>query len=309
MTRTFDPSIVVCICTYRRDSLVDALRSLDGTRAGLPVSLLVIDNDDTPTARSMTEGVAATSNLPVSYVHCPGANISIARNAALEHARARYLAFLDDDEVAGPDWVAQLERRMTESGAAVVLGPVQAVYEDEGPSWMAQADVHSTAPVFVGGDIRTGYSCNVLIDRQHAGFDGLRFRVDLGRSGGEDTAFFTEAFERGARIAFAPEAVVFEPVPAARARFAWLAKRRYRMGQTHGRLLLRDASPLARMHSAALSVAKLAYCAVAALLTVFQPVKRNRAILRGCLHAGTFSAHLGQRPLELYGQSKKGVTP
>ena len=301
-------AIEICICTFQRPGLIETLRSLDGSKADIPVSILVIDNDETTSAKSVVDDFAAISDLPVSYVHCPGANISIARNGALAHARARFLAFLDDDETANPDWVAQLRDVMLDTSAAVVLGPVQALYDADAPGWMQRADVHATLPVFVDGKIKTGYSCNALIDRAHAAFDGLDFDVALGRTGGEDTAFFTSVFERGGQIAFASDAVVQEKVPAMRARFTWLAKRRYRMGQTHGRLLLRQRTSGSYVKGAGLAFAKTIFCAGAALTSVFHPVRRNKALLRGCLHAGTLSAHLGLRNLELYGNNES-VTP
>lgn len=308
MNRIWDLSIEVCICTYRRASLIDTLRSLDGSKADLPVSVLVIDNDATASARMVAKGFAATSDLPVRYVHCPGANISVARNAALEHSHARYLAFLDDDETAAPNWVSSLKRTMSETDAVVVLGPVRAVYSDHDPVWMQTADPHSTTPVFVKGEIKTGYSCNVLIDRLSAVFDGLEFPLELGRTGGEDTAFFTEAFQRGGKIAFASDAIVYEAVPPERACFGWLAKRRYRMGQTHGRLLL-GAGSWPAVRSASVALGKVVICASVALFTCIDPVKRNKAVLRGCLHAGTLSAHLGLSTLELYGKNNKGAMP
>ena len=81
------------------------------------------------------------------------------------------------------------------------------------------------------------------------------------------------------------------------------------MGQTHGRLLLRDATRQAALGNTTLALAKTVYCVAAASLSALDPAKRNTALLRGCLHAGTFSAHLGLRTLELYGQNKKGVMP
>ena len=301
-------AIEICICTFRRPSLIETLQSLEGSKADVPVSILVVDNDDTASAKSLVDGFAASSDLAVSYVHCPGANISVARNGALAHARARFLAFLDDDETASRDWVGQLHREMCDSKAAAVLGPVQAIYDLNAPGWMQSAKVHATEPVFVEGQIKTGYSCNVLIDRGHNAFEGLDFDIALGRTGGEDTAFFTEAFERGGRIVFAPDAVVQEKVPAQRARFMWLAKRRYRMGQTHGRILLRGQKGATHLRGAVLAFAKLGFCAGASAFCVFHPVRRNLAVLRGCLHAGTLSAHLGLRRLELYG-TNEGVTP
>ena len=56
------------------------------------------------------------------------ANISIARNACLEHSRGELLVFIDDDETATPEWLASLVAKMDESGADVVLGPVKAIY-------------------------------------------------------------------------------------------------------------------------------------------------------------------------------------
>ena len=301
-------AIEICICTFQRPVLIETLRSLEGSRADIPLSILVVDNDETASAKSLVDDFAATSVLPVSYVHCPGANISVARNGVLAHARARFLAFLDDDEIAGPDWIGRLWRVASDTKAAVVLGPVDAIYDDNAPDWMMRANLHATAPVFVGDQIKTGYSCNALIDRGHTAFDGLIFDVALGRTGGEDTAFFTEVFERGGQIAFAPDAVVQERVPEQRARFAWLAKRRFRMGQTHGRLLLRRRTATTHLKGAALAFAKAGACAGMALVWVFHPAKRNTAILRGCLHAGTLGAHLGLRSLELYGNNES-VTP
>lgn len=46
-------------------------------------------------------------------------------------------------------------------------------------------------------------------------------------------------------IVFAEDAVLSEPVPENRASFMWLAKRRFRSGQTHGRVLAEKSPVLA----------------------------------------------------------------
>lgn len=301
--------IEVAVCTCGRSALSEALASLDRQEvpAWLGLSVLVIDNDETPSAEGAVRAFAETSDVPVRYVHCPAFNISVARNGALDHARARLLAFMDDDETAEPGWIAALASAQAESGADVVLGPVRAVYGPGAPGWMRRLDMHSTRPVEVQGTIRTGYSCNVLMDLESPAFRGLRFDPALGRSGGEDTSFFTRAYRRGARLVAAEQAVVTEKVGPERARFAWLARRRFRSGQTHGRLLAETATGLPRVAALGLAGLKLAYCAGGAILAAPDTARRNAALLRGCLHAGTATGLIGIRPITLYGAATSGA--
>ncbi|MEO9827251.1 MAG: glycosyltransferase [Paracoccaceae bacterium] len=302
MTKRWTNSVEICVCTHRRKSLLEALNSLneDTISADLPVSILVIDNDDAPTAQRTTNEFAQTSELPVRYLHYPGSNISIARNAALVNSHARFLAFLDDDETAGPNWLFELIEKISETSASVVIGPVKSLYDSNAAQWIRTLDTHSTYPVFVDGVIQTGYSCNVIVDRQSAALEGLEFDLSLGRSGGEDTAFFANAFSRGALIEYAPNAVVYEKVLAERAQFSWLAKRRFRMGQTHGKIIRKSTGTIQQIRSFLTAMSKVAYCATIAIIAAFLPAKRNQACLRGALHAGTASAFLGVRHIELY---------
>ncbi|WP_439617198.1 glycosyltransferase [Shinella sp.] len=292
--------IDIAVCTFRREALSETLASLARLTVpqGVQLRVIVADNDVEPSAR---ERVAAV-RLPmdIAYVHCPAGNISIARNACLDHADADFIAFVDDDETVEPQWLDRLLAE-AEKGADVVLGPVRAVYGADAPSWMRRGDFHSTLPVWVGGEIRTGYTCNVLMRLAAPSLAGRRFDLALGRSGGEDTAFFDAVHAAGGRIAFAEEAWVQEPVPASRARFAWLAQRRLRMGQTHGRLLAERHEGFARLTAAALAAAKCATCFAGAAALLLLPVRRNRFVLRGLLHAGAVGGLFGARAIEPYG--------
>jgi succinoglycan biosynthesis protein ExoM len=309
MSIATDITVEVCICTYRRATLSDAVRSVlaQNLPGGVRLSVLVIDNDATPSAERAVAALAAEAPVPVRYAHRPAGNISIARNGALDLCGARYLAFLDDDEIAEPGWIAALLAVARQSGAEVILGPVRAVYSAGAPGWMRDLDLHSTRPVEVGGTIRTGYTCNVLLDRESPAVAGLRFDLSLGRSGGEDTAFFAEVFARGGRIVHAEGAIVTEAVPAERARFGWLARRRFRMGQTHGRILGARTGLAGRARGGVIAGAKVAFCAGAALAGIASPARRNAAVLRGCLHAGTISGLAGAAPIELYGPVPRGA--
>lgn len=298
------PRVDIAVCTFRREALSDTLASLaqlivpDGVR----LRIIVADNDAEPSARERVDAARTAMPVELLYVHCPAGNISIARNACLDAADADFLAFVDDDETVEPLWLDRLLAKAATSSADVVLGPVQALYGPEAPGWMRHGDFHSTRPVWVKGEIRTGYTCNVLIRLAAPSIADRRFDLALGRSGGEDTAFFDQVFAAGGRIAFAKDAWAREPVPAARARFSWLAQRRLRMGQTHGRILAERHEGAARWSAAVLAAAKCATCFAGALAFALLPVRRNRFVLRGLLHAGAIAGLLGARAIEPYGK-------
>jgi succinoglycan biosynthesis protein ExoM len=295
--------IDIGICTYQRPGLEETLVSLFSldVPAATELRLIVADNDAVPSARDLVERLRDRSPFPIAYVHCPKSNISIARNACLAASDADYLAFIDDDETAGRSWIAELLARAKDSGADAVLGPVRAIYDGKSASWMQSGDFHSTMPVWVGNTIKTGYTCNVLLDMRSPHVTGRTFALSLGQSGGEDTHFFTQLTEAGGRIEFAPDAVVTEPVPAKRASFAWLAKRRFRSGQTHGRILAAKTSGLGRVKQTAVAGLKLGYCVAVGAVSAPFPVRRNRYALRAALHAGVVLGTLGMREIRQYG--------
>jgi succinoglycan biosynthesis protein ExoM len=294
-------SVDICICTFRRPFLAETLRSVAALEiAGVDVRVIIADNDTVPSARPLVDAAREGFAWPITYVHAPSANICIARNACLDAATADYVAFIDDDETVSPQWLSQLLAVAGQSNAEAVLGPVRAVYDPRTPSWMAEGDFHSTLPVVVDGAIRTGYTCNVLIRRSEP-FASLRFDLSLGKSGGEDTDYFYRLTGLGGTIAQAPEALVYEPVPADRAAMAWLVRRRLRMGQTHGKLI-----PGARLPAAAIAMAKAGVCVAMTGMTAFSPIRRRKNLLRAVLHMGVVGGIMGIRPAVHYGN---GASP
>lgn len=295
--------IDICICTFRRPHIAETLRSLKALEL-LPdwqLRVIVADNDETPSAEALVSTTAQECGLDVTYIHAPARNISIARNACLDAATAPLIAFMDDDELATPGWLKALVTEAQHSKAEIVLGPVKAIYTPDMPQWMQQGDFHATLPVWVNGKIITGYTCNVLLSRE--ALAGLRFRPELGRSGGEDTAFFATLSKAGKRISFAKDALITEAVTPERASFGWLLRRRFRSGQTHGLLLLEGMNRSLKARSAAIAkaAAKAVFCYGMALTNALRPVRLHFWMLRGAVHAGVISRLLGKRELEQYG--------
>jgi succinoglycan biosynthesis protein ExoM len=294
-----ETTVDICVCTFQRTFLTKTLKSIANVKAvGLSVRVIVVDNDFVASAAPLVKQIAGGFPFPIAYVHAPAGNISIARNACLDEATAEFVAFVDDDETVTQDWLDHLMRTAVANNAGVVLGPVQAEYDESAPTWMRRGDFHSTAPVIIDGDIVTGYTCNVLI-RWSGAVKGQRFHLALGRSGGEDTDFFYRLHDLGVRFVEAPRAIVQEPVPASRATLAWLIRRRFRSGQTYGARLLAERRPMPG--AVALAGAKIGYCLVATATTALSPVRWRRNLLRAVLHAGTVAGLLRSPQPEFYG--------
>ncbi|MEL6744901.1 MAG: glycosyltransferase family 2 protein, partial [Pseudomonadota bacterium] len=260
--------IDVCICTFRRPSVVQTLESIE--RAVLPnevdLEVLVVDNDEKPSARERTTTAAENMSIPVRYLHVSGANISIARNACLENTQAEWLAFLDDDETVEVNWLLELLKRQKETGADAVFGHSVADYEPDAPEWIQAGDFHSQFAQVRGGVVETGHTCNALVRWTNTPWQGERFDLERGRSGGEDTAFFFRLRDHGAHFAIADRALVHEPVSEERMKLAWLTKRRFRVGQSYAASAVSLSQRVVLFGSAFF---KSAYCFICAVLTSF----------------------------------------
>lgn len=293
---------VIGVCTFRRSSIAATLASLANLNG---VTIIVADNDDTPTASAAVAQAAAAHDLDLRYIHAPARNISVARNAILEaslNSGARYLALLDDDEIATPGWLAALLRHRALTGAAAVVGPVSAVYGPDAPQWMQRGAVHDIRPELDrNGLVSEAYTSNVLLDLTAPAIRRLRFDPSRGRTGGEDTAFFRALMAAGGIVAFAPDALAHETVPADRADLRWLLRRRYRMGQTHASLIMEGRGMPARIAAVALAAAKITACLGIAAVRASDQLGRNRALMRGALHVGAVADLIGLDRVELYG--------
>ena len=281
--------ISICICTFRRPALLDALlpkldeqaRALQA-RAGLRAEILVADNDPQHSAVQVLERRAAELATPIRWTHVPQPNIALARNSVIALGTGHTLVFIDDDETPSPRWLEQLLATQQASGADVVFAPVVATYRAETPAWMIagrffeRRRFKTGAPVPVN-EARTG---NVLMDRSLiASLDGP-FDLSFGNTGGEDTRLFRSLHDGGAHFVWCDEAEVFEEVPTDRATLGWLLRRSYRVGQTYLRsewLAARDARAKGRI--VLLLARAVAQGVLAVALTLgYAPFSRPRAV-------------------------------
>lgn len=220
--------IAVCICTYKRaDWLRKLLMALQQqkTDGQFNYSLVVVDNDASQSARQVTEATAQESTIPIRYHVEPEQNIALARNMAVAHAAADFVAFIDDDEIPIDEWLLRLREALLRYQAAGVLGPMKPLFESEPARWIIRScftrPSHATGFVVDWKHQATG---NVLIRRSVLDAVDGPFRKEFGR-GGEDVDFFRRAIEGGHVFIWCEEAVVHEVIAPGRTRLSFQLKR------------------------------------------------------------------------------------
>ncbi|HIB64517.1 MAG TPA: glycosyltransferase [Phycisphaerales bacterium] len=196
---------------------------------GKELALCLVDNNPDGQAHSLFSEI----DLPFAkhYVQAPERGLSHARNRGIEKAlelNADYIAFIDDDETASPEWLYEGAARMDVGDGDVVCGPRTFHLPETTPEWIRKLSVFRKR---TSVDIVASTS-NVLFKISLVREWGLRFRLAFNFTGGEDKVFFLEAADRGARTVWAPGAEVHEAVPATRATLKWFLQRKFRSGIT-----------------------------------------------------------------------------
>lgn len=227
-------TVDICIATYKRpEGLAQLLASLERQTPGAGKNLLVvvIDNDITESARGVVEA-AKYSRFHTIYDVEPVQNIALARNRGLKHCAGEYVAFIDDDELAAPDWLAQLLYLASSSRADVVFGPVLAELPSEAPAWAKKGGFYDRPRQQTGSAVRAGRTGNALVRRDLlAALGESPFNPSLGLTGGEDYDLFARMSRGGAIMLWCDEAVAYEKVEQKRLTITWLLQRAFRGGQ------------------------------------------------------------------------------
>ena len=230
--------IAITLPTFRRpEHLITTLDSLQAQGLGADTAIIVMDND----AEGLEGARAAADWLESSHVqgiviiahargNCHAYNAGW-ETALAEFANLSHIAVIDDDEIAGPGWLAGLLKTAQKTGADLVGGPQVPVFADK------SLDGWRRHPVFTPHYRETGpvpilYSSgNVLISRQV--LDAMEkpfLDPAFNFIGGGDSDFYRRAKARGFAFAWSAEAAVMETLPSRRAEFSWLNARSLRNG-------------------------------------------------------------------------------
>ncbi|MBZ4486838.1 glycosyltransferase [Microbacterium sp. cx-55] len=249
-------NILISVATYKRpDLLHDLLESLASDNQISRARVCVVDNDPAGSGEAACE----RDDLDIRYVVEPRQGIAAARNRGLKELLPtdEFVIFVDDDERVGEGWLASLLDCQEKFRADVVSGPVISVFPAGTPDWIIKGNFIQRARFATGAVMRSAATNNTLVSTATLRkLDPPEFDETFSMTGGSDTELFGRLRALGAQLIWCDEAVVFEDVPASRARLSWVWRRGIRVGNVNGRLSLRTSS---RVRVAAEGVARIGY--------------------------------------------------
>jgi GT2 family glycosyltransferase len=239
------PSISVVICAFsdeRRAELLAAIESV--RRQTLAPAQIVVVVDHNP---GLAEAVATASPDVLVAANEQTRGLSGARNTGVALATARVVAFLDDDAVAEPDWLANLTAPYADPTVAGVGGAIRPWWSGARPNWFPDEFGWVFGCSYRGlpeapSEVRNMIGANMSFDRA-ALLTAGGFRSELGRVGArllgcEETELCIRLRQGwpARRLLYEPRAVVRHRVTVGRATWRYFQARCYAEGLSKARM-------------------------------------------------------------------------
>ncbi len=237
--------VSVCAATYKRpellQDLLESLNKLVFTRIPVPsIEVIIVDNDPTGSAEATVEAIKSSFQWPLRYVVEANNGVTYARNRCVAEASkdSDFIAMLDDDETATPQWLEELLINQQKFNAEIVTGPVLAVYKEqqEVPNWIKAGDFYSFPRYETGKKMDTAFTGNVMFRTkilENMEKDEPLFDHRFAHKGAEDAYLFSCLNKQGYKIVWADDAVLYEPIADKRLSLSWVLNRGFWSWSVH----------------------------------------------------------------------------
>lgn len=234
------PLVSVVVCTYNRaDLLASCLETLARQDCGAELfEVIVVDNNSSDATACIALG-CAESDARFRLVQEAEQGLSHARNRGWREAAGRYIAYIDDDALAYPDWVSEMHAFIGRHPEVSAFGgPYDAFSTSPFPRWFPSnygswSLGDTERPITKGAEWING--TNMVFKKALLAEMG-GFRINLGMSGntvsyGEETRMLLDIHDAGGTIFYAPRMKVRHLVPANKMSLSWLLKSAYAVGR------------------------------------------------------------------------------
>lgn len=124
-------TVSVLMLTYNREMMVSRAIESILNQTFQDFEFIIVDNGSTDRSGAIADEYAARDSR-IHVIHRQRGNIGAGRNTALDVAQGKYLAFIDDDDWAEPDFLEFLVRLIEETQADVAIcGATDRVYDEK----------------------------------------------------------------------------------------------------------------------------------------------------------------------------------
>ena len=226
------PKITVVVVTFNRPIQVKrTIESLIG-QSVKPYEIIVIDDGSQPK-------LDLTTNFEgVQFIRLDQEiGLSNSRNLGISTAKGEYVAFIDDDAVASPNWLEEIGKAIL-TGAEILGGPLVPNFEAEPPQWWTEKEYGGIVGI---GNIAVEeiWGANMVLNKDIFKEIGL-FNPRVGRQKGtlmtrEENDLIDRA-KSAYKVAFVPSAVVVHSVSAKRLNLKYILRWRYYDGVSYRKL-------------------------------------------------------------------------
>lgn len=237
------------VCTYNRDFMLEhCLASLTHQSIGTSkYEVIIVDNNSTDNTQSYVKRYLDKFKQ-FRCVTEPLQGLSHARNRGWQEARGEYVAFIDDDAKASPNWLELIVNAFNKvyPQPAAVGGEIRPFYDVPPPDWFTtDFELRSWGneakflepPVSMFGFSGSNMSFPKQVLARYGGFN-----VNLGMRGtaigmGEEADLFFRMYRSHAPLWYDPIICVYHWTPVRNSTIAYRVKRAYCAGQSRAQIV------------------------------------------------------------------------
>jgi len=234
--------ITVVICTYnRRRYLKKAIDSIINQAFDPELyELIIVDNNSSDGTKELVLNDYSHSRVRVKYMNEPSQGLSYCRNTGLRHARFDYIAYIDDDGIAYPDWLENMSEGIKEQNEkfAGITGAIFPIWEIPRPGWLLHrlaihySIYHPDKRIVIRRGVRVNvFGGNMVWKRslliEFGGFNTNLGRVKNNLVSGEESFTAERIVNKGYEFIYDPKMRIKHHIHKSRINIMWLIKRSF----------------------------------------------------------------------------------